>query len=178
MDLFHAIEKRHSYRGNFTDAPVPREDLERIVDAGIRAPSGHNAQTTSFVIVDNQELLAEVTGCLKPAAYLQSARAAIVVLMDPRPASGWDVSFGVQDYAAAVENMLLATTALGYASVWLDGDVAVADTAQKIARVLSVPEPLQVRVVLPLGVPQAQRSQRQKKPFDERAHWNGYGGRA
>ncbi len=50
MDLFEAIEGRYSYRGAFTDAPVPREDLVRIVEAGLKAPSGCNAQTTTFVI--------------------------------------------------------------------------------------------------------------------------------
>ena len=65
MDLFEAIERRYSYRGEFTDAPVGREDLEKIVRAGIRAPSGKNEQVTSFVIVDDPQLLeqiAEITG--------------------------------------------------------------------------------------------------------------------
>ncbi|RMG04478.1 MAG: nitroreductase, partial [Planctomycetota bacterium] len=57
MDVFEAIRRRHSYRGPFTDAPVPREDLRKIVEAGIRAPSGKNEQTTSFVIVDDPALL-------------------------------------------------------------------------------------------------------------------------
>ncbi|MCK4343353.1 MAG: nitroreductase family protein [Phycisphaerae bacterium] len=52
MDVFEAIAKRHSYRGPFKDQPVPRADLQRIVQAGLQAPSGKNAQTTTFVIVD------------------------------------------------------------------------------------------------------------------------------
>lgn len=35
MDVFEAIEKRHSYRGKFADAPVPKERLRKIVDAGM-----------------------------------------------------------------------------------------------------------------------------------------------
>ena len=48
MDLFTAIEKRHSYRGEFEKTKVPKEHLRKIIDAGIAAPSGCNAQTTSF----------------------------------------------------------------------------------------------------------------------------------
>ena len=57
MELFESIRRRHSYRGPFRDQPVRRADPERIVEAGIRAPSGRNAQTTSFVIVDDPELV-------------------------------------------------------------------------------------------------------------------------
>ncbi|MHC4951653.1 MAG: nitroreductase family protein, partial [Planctomycetota bacterium] len=53
MDLFEAIKKRHCYRGGFTDAAVSREDLTKIVQAGLEAPSGKNCQTTRFVIVDD-----------------------------------------------------------------------------------------------------------------------------
>ena len=44
MDLFEAIEKRHSYREGFTDAPVPREDLRKIVQAAA-APGASTAFT-------------------------------------------------------------------------------------------------------------------------------------
>ena len=43
MEFFDVIRKRASYRAAFQEDPVPREDLEKIVDAGIRAPSGKNA---------------------------------------------------------------------------------------------------------------------------------------
>ena len=36
MDFFEAVAKRYSYRGEFTDAPVPRGDLEKIVQAPCR----------------------------------------------------------------------------------------------------------------------------------------------
>ena len=46
MDVFEAIARRHSYRESFRDEPVPRADLRRIVQAGLQAPSGKNAQTS------------------------------------------------------------------------------------------------------------------------------------
>ena len=137
MDLFDAIRQRHSYRGEFTAAAVPRADLEKIVQAGIQAPSGCNAQTTSFVIVDDPPLLRQIAEIVdKPVC--RSAKAMIVCVADPRPAYA-NVSFAVEDCAAAVENMLLAITALGYATVWLDGVLRAEDRAGRIGRLLGVP---------------------------------------
>lgn len=174
MDLFDAIANRYSYRGEFTDAPVPRHDLEKIVQAGIQAPSACNEQIATFVIVDDPQLLRQITEILnKPVCA--SAKAMIACVADPRPVyAKW--SFAAEDCAAAVENMLLAITALGYASVWLDGVLQTEDRAQRIGRLLGVPAGLRVRIVLPLGVPVEPGRQRQKLPFDRRAWFNRHGG--
>jgi nitroreductase len=173
MDVFEAIARRHSYRGAFVARAVPRADLERIVDAGIRAPSGYNGQSTSFVVVDDRAMLAriaEVTG----SALLAGAPAAIVLVMDPDAAPGKDFRFGVEDCAAAAENMLLAVTALGYATVWLDGLLRREDRAAKVGALLGVPPSREVRVILPVGVPIEAATQREKRPFAERAWFNAW----
>ena len=172
MDLFDAIANRCSYRGEFTDAPVPREDLQKIVQAGIQAPSACNAQVASFVIVDDPQLVRQLAEILaKP--FCLSAKAMIACVADPRPVyAKW--SFAAEDCAAAVENMLLAITALGYASVWLDGALRTDDRAQRIGRLLGVPTRLTVRILLPLGVPAEAGRQRERLPFDQRAWFNRY----
>jgi nitroreductase len=173
MEVFEAISKRHSYRGDFTNAPVPRKDLVKIVLAGVHAPSGKNEQTTSFVIVDDSDLLRQITQIVdKPVC--KTARAMIVCVIDPRPVVN-KISFAVEDCAAAVENMLLAVTALGYATVWLDGVLRQRDIAAKIARLLGVPEGKSVRILLPLGVPVEPGTQKDKLPFEQRAWFNRYG---
>ena len=174
MELFEAIEKRHSYRGAFLDAPVPREDLRRIVQAGIQAPSGCNAQTTSFVIVDEPAVLGKLAEIMD-RPVVRTAKAVIVCAVSHAPAYG-AMSFAAEDCAAAVENMLLAVTALGYASVWLDGALRSERRAERIGELLGVPPDLQVRVLLPLGLPAEPLLPKEKKPFAERAWFNRYGG--
>ena len=56
MEFFDVIKNRGSYRGEFEKADIPQEDLRRILDAGIRAPSGYNLQTTTFYAVTNETL--------------------------------------------------------------------------------------------------------------------------
>jgi nitroreductase len=173
MEIFEAIAKRYSYRGGYTEAAVGREDLRKIVQAGIQAPSGCNAQTTHFVMVVDAELVAKIAAIID-RPFVFSARAMIVCVVDHRPVYQ-DKSFAAEDCAAAVENMYLAIAALGYATVWLDGVLRNEGKAAQIAELLGVPEPLEVRIVLPLGVPKEPGVPREKKPFAERASFNRYG---
>jgi len=173
MDLFEAIGTRHSYRGAFLDKKVPRADLEKIVKAGMQAPSGCNAQTTSFVIADDPSLIAQIAD-LVPRPVVRGAKAVIVCLMETRPVFKC-MTFGVEDCSAAAENMLLAITALGYATVWLDGVLREDSRAQQLATLLGVPAGKEVRIILPIGVPKDKCLQRERLPFNERAWFNHYG---
>jgi len=174
MDIFEAISQRYSYRGEFLSTPIPREDLRKIVEAGVNAPSGKNEQTTSFVIVDDPELIKQLATVVnRPVCF--TAKAMIVCVIDPRPVLN-DVTFAVEDCAAAVENMLLAATALGYASVWLDGVLRADSIANRIAKLLGVPPHLSVRILLPLGVAKEPGHPREKLPFERRAWFNRFGG--
>ncbi len=176
MDLFEAIAKRHSYRGPFTDAPVPRDDLRKIVQAGIQAPTAMNEQVAQFVIVDDPKLLREIARVVD-REVCNTARAMIVCLTDNR-AVYEGIAFPVEDCAASVENMLLAVTALGYAAVWLDGVLRFGDVAARISRLLGVPEAFTVRILLPLGVAAEPKAQKEKLPLEKRAWFNRYGGSA
>jgi len=176
MDVFEAISKRHSYRGPFKDQPISRADLGRIVQAGLQAPSGKNAQTTTFVIVDDPELVQKVAGMHSANQAMQQARAMIACIVDETPEAVYEGhNFQVEDCAAAVENMLLAVTALGYATVWIDGWLRVSNRAQEISQMLNLPEGKTARVLLPLGVPQETWPPKEKLPFQARAWFNCYG---
>ena len=172
MDVFMAIAARHSYRGAFKNIPVSREDLNKIVSAGIQAPSGCNRQTTSFAIVDDPNLLKAIAE-LVPKTCVKTAPAIIVVISKQDPCYR-DMAFDVQDYSAAVQNMLLATTAMGYATVWLDGVLHHTKVDEKIAALLRLPldQHFAVSVILPIGVPEEKGTQNERLPFEERAFYN------
>jgi nitroreductase len=174
MDLFEAIAKRGSYRGRFKDSPVPREDLRKIAEAGIRAPSGCNLQTIEFILLDDRAVI-EALGAIMDYDTVKWAPAVIVCVMDPKPNSD-GISYAVEDCSAATENMLLAVTALGYATVWIDGNLRYGNKAEKAAKLLKVPAGREVRIVLPVGVPAEPVVQAEKKGFEERAFFNRYGG--
>ena len=57
LELIHS---RHSFRGEYQAVPVKREDLIKIMQAGIDAPSGCNKQTTSFIAIDDPHILKQL----------------------------------------------------------------------------------------------------------------------
>ncbi|MFH1513370.1 MAG: nitroreductase family protein [Bacillota bacterium] len=175
MELFEAMERRHSYRGAFKPDPIPEADLWKIAEAGVRAPSGCNRQTTHICVITDPQKRKAVAELL-PRPVVQTAQAILVIVTDNRPAYG-GVSFEPQDYGAAVENMLLAVTALGYASVWLDGALRADGIAGKIADLIGLKnrEHFTVSVILPVGIPETVEPQHGRLPMRERVTFNRMG---
>ena len=174
MDTIDSIFTRRSYRGRYTDQAVPHEHLETIMQAGLAAPSGCNKQTVSLIAVDDPELLARLHTVIDPDVA-ESAPAMIFVLSRPIKAYR-DRCFAVQDYGAAIENMLLAIHALGYASCWYEGHITDDDRiCDKLAEILGVPNELDLVCLLPVGVAAELPKAPQKADFNERAWFNGYG---
>ena len=175
MDLFEAIANRHSYRGPFTQEDVSRADLKKIVQAGLDAPSGKNCQTTDFIIVDDTELVERIAVMHETNKAFKQAEAFIACIIDKDPELVYEGhSFQIEDCAAAVENMLLAVTALGYATVWVDGWLRVENRAETIGSLLGVPEEKVIRILLPIGVPGKPPKGPAKKAFEQRVWFNWY----
>lgn len=172
MELFEAIALRHSYRGAYLDTPVPDADIRRILTAGIQAPSGFNAQTTSYVVVTDPALRAQIAQ-LHPVPCMQTAPVLLVALSESVD-THFGLRFEIEDYAASVENVLLAITALGYAGVWIDGVMKRDGISRAIAGILQVPAGKTVRAVIPVGVPAETVCQKEKQPFEQRVHYNAF----
>jgi nitroreductase len=146
-ETLQSIYGRHSVR-HFTDQEVPEEDLNMILEAANCAPSAHNQQSWRFIVLRGRKKhdLAElVTGRAadfpRPSSILLrmasrsiiSAPAVVAVAntgelirhgaelfqVDKEAARDFFRTMEIQSSAAAVENLLVAATSLGIASVWL-----------------------------------------------------------
>ena len=152
MDFFETILKRASVRA-FLPCRIPDDHLRQIVDAGRRAPSGNNRQPWEFIIIKDSDILlklAKVQNCIREAT------AAIAVVLDEQA-----TRYAREDAGAAIENMLLAAVALGYASLWVEGYVLQFEDYGK--EVLQVPKERRLLAVLPIGKPASPPRQAQKK---------------
>jgi nitroreductase len=161
MDALEAIRKRRSIRA-FTGAPIPRGDLECIVDAARLAPSGHNDQPWTFVVVTDRGL---ISGLQVAAEWMEKAGAIIAVVLDPA-ATYWK-----EDGSAAIENMLLAATALGYGTCWLEGYTVPLE--ERFKALLGVPANLRLLTLIPIGVP-VEWPVKDKKPLEAVLRWERY----
>ena len=173
MTVLTAIQDRTSYRGRYKETKISREDLIKIMEAGLAAPSGCNKQTTSLIAVDDADLLRKLREVIKPPAA-QTAPAMICVLAQ-KICAYRDRYFYIQDYSAAIENMLLAAIELGYQSCWYEGHITDTDAiGRKMADILGVPDDYDLVCFLPIGIADEPLSRANKKPFEERAWFNGF----
>lgn len=174
MSMIEIIQKRRSYRGKFKPTPVPREDLVTIMKAGLDAPSGCNKQTTSLIAIDDRAVLEKLHSVINPPVG-ETAPAMICVLTQ-RINAYRDRCFAVQDYSAAIENMLLAITELGYQSCWYEGHITDEDRiGYQMAQLLNVPDDYDLVCFLPVGIAEEEPVKPNKKPFEDRAWFNGFG---
>jgi nitroreductase len=166
MDTFEAIRKRRSVR-SYTGEPIPKGDLEKIVEAGRWAPSGYNRQPWDFIVVTNKEM---IDNFKIAAQWIVNAGAVIAVVLDSNASKFW-----LEDGSAAIENMLLASTALGYGSCWLEGDSEPHE--KEFKKLLGVPAQKRLLTLIPIGVP-THWPEKEKKSLDKVLHWERYGGQA
>ena len=171
MNVIEAINSRHSYRGKYKNIKVPREDLETIIRAGINAPSGCNKQTTYFIAIDNDEVLNKLKSVIDPP-IAQTAPNAICVLTN-RINAYRDKCYAVQDYSAAIENMLLTIVELGYQSCWYEGHITDDDGINhKMEEILNVPKDYEIVCFLPIGIAEEEVTKPTKKSFEQRVSFN------
>lgn len=192
MDFFDVVKNRGSYRGEFKKGEIPKDDLLKILDAGIRAPSGGNLQSTSFYAVTDYNIRSKLAEIF-PTPTVKTAPVILVVTSKVIPyGENVEMQFEIEDYAAAVENILLAITALGYAGVWMDGmmrsggrnegkslgyagvwvdEMMKSETkSEQVHKLLQISQDETARTIIPFGIPIDMVVQKEKKPLSERAH--------
>ncbi len=157
MDLFKAIEERRSIR-KFKPDPIPDDNLKKILEAGRLAPSGGNRQPWMFVVVRNAEKKKALSTASNNQKFIADADSVIVALGDP----GASRNLFRQDPMIALEHMVLAATALGYATCWIG---AFKET--EIKEIVKIPENYAVVALLPIGVPDEKPPHRSRKAFKE-----------
>ena len=162
-----AILERRSIR-KYTGEPVSDEDLRDLLKAAMAAPSAGNGQPWEFIIVNDRQLLTEITKVHPYSAMLLQAPLAIIVcgkLDNERYKGYW-----AQDCSAATENILIAAQSKGLGTVWL-GVYPVEERVNGIRKIFKIPENM-----IPLNVIAVGHPAEKKKPSDRydenRIHFN------
>lgn len=143
MDTFDCLFTRRSIR-SFTQEPVSQEDLDAILRAAMAAPTAGNAQTWRFVVITERGLLDKIPA-IHPYAGM-AAKAPLAVLVCGDLSCEKYPGFWVQDGSAAIQNILLASRALGIGSVWT-GIHPIAEREKAFSELFGLPAH-----VLPLGL--------------------------
>ena len=123
--VLDAIRNRRSVR-TYDPRPLPADVLATIVEAGTLAPTGMNAQTVHFTVIQDAEKLHELNRLIRTALIRYEGRqlnedyccyydAPVLVIASNEP-----TRTGGMDCACALQNMFLAAHSLGIASCWIN----------------------------------------------------------
>jgi nitroreductase len=167
METWDAITSRRNVR-LFEDRPIGEDVLDRILEAGRRAPSARNRQPWDFVLVTDREQLRELSRVGPGAGHVGDSAAAIALVTEDTDDQGARER-AQYDLGQATMAMMIAAADHGIGS----GHAGVQD--QPVARrVLGIPEDRRVARLIDLGYP-ADRPLKpikhpNRRPFDEVVH--------
>lgn len=152
MNIFEAISGRRSIR-KFKKEDVSDELIQKVVNAGIWAPSAGNVQAWEVVIVQDEEKRRKIS----ETAYMRDFIAEAPVIMVScanmeRSATvygkrGLDL-YCIQDAACATQNMLLAAYALGLGTCWVGSF-----DEEILMDLMDLPNFLRPVALVPMGYP-------------------------
>lgn len=167
MEAWDAITARRDVR-TFADRPIPAADLDRILEAGRRAPSSRNWQPWDFVVVTDRARLKELSTVWVGASHVAGAAAAIA-LVGAVPEDADHRDWLQYDFGQASMSMMIAAADLGIGT----GHAAVSEQA-KAQAILGFPDGRFCAYLMSLGYP-AERPlapirNPNRRPFDEVVH--------
>jgi nitroreductase len=153
MSLVDVILSRRSIR-QYDDNDIPKDVLDKILEAGRQSPSAANRQPYQFVVVTDSEIKKELSGLV--SGFLKNAPVVIVGCANTKAllTGKW----AVIDTTIALENMVLAAWSLGVGSCWIG-----AFNEQKVKNALQIPEKWKVVALISLGYPAENPESRKKK---------------
>jgi nitroreductase len=178
MDALEAIKNRRSIR-KYKSEPVDEPTLEKVLEAARLAPSWSNVQAWKFIVVRDAVTRSALADTIQAHPSLGSNPATIsirnapvvIVALAEKGLSGYfngqqatekGDSWYMLDIGIAMQNLVLAATALGLGTV----HVGLFDTA-KVAAILNVPENHVVVEMTPLGYPEFQPNPRPRKALKD-----------
>jgi nitroreductase len=178
-NLLELIKSRQSDR-KYSDKPIEKEKLERIVEAGRMAPSACNAQPWKFIVVTEADILAKLAeaSSAKLLGMNEFAGQATSMLVVIREQANLTSRIGAQikrkdysliDIGIASENICLQAEAEGLGSCmlgWFD--------EEKVRKTLGVPKTKRVELIITLGYSLSEKREKRRKPPEVTVSYNKY----
>ncbi len=149
--VYEAIMTRSSVR-TYTTEKIEDDMVEKLLRAGMAAPTAGNKQPWEFIVIKDKDILAAIPPIIKGAHMADKAPLAIAVL--GRPDAALMPEYWVQDCSAATENILLAAHGMGLGAVWC-GAYPENGTGRvdKLNKLFSLPEGTYAMNIIVIGHP-------------------------
>lgn len=141
------IKIRRSVR-EFTDEKISDDDIKKIIEAGISAPSAMNQQPWEFIVINDKEILNKLSEKLS-VLYAKSSVSIILCMRKNNLKSPTRVA---QDMSACMQNMMLEATHLNIGSCWI-GTYPDPNRMLPLSTILQIPSDIEPFCGLVLGHP-------------------------
>lgn len=173
MDVLSAIEHRREIT-RYTDQPIPEDVIAKLTQALYLAPSGNNIPSRKFVLVRQQQRLAELSQATPYMSWLAQAAAGVVIIGDEQASKYW-----LQDASIAGGYLWLTATSLGLGAAW--GAIYHSEDAkeslqreQHVRNLVGVPDHLRIVAVIGLGYPDLTPEPKSMYPLESVWHEEAY----
>ena len=164
--VFDAIFSRRSIRVYQPSREVEREVIIKLLQAAMAAPSACNIQPWEFIVLQGEKALGQVKSLLREHGNYDPPLVMVVCgYPDDIP---WEGDTGRADCCAAIQNMLLAATAMGLGSVWIGGF-----DSDALRQALDIPSQVVPQAVVYFGYP-AESKEPRTKYLEEAVYWGKY----
>lgn len=157
-DKLRIIFERRSVR-RYQDKPVTEDMVKDMLEAAMAAPSAVARDPWHFIVVRDKQMLARIAEGLPNGKMLADAGVGIIVCGDIEKAHDNQVSYMIQDCSAAIENMLVAASALGLGACWL-GVHPREERIAYIKDIFGLPENIIPVAAISIGLPDEHREAR------------------
>ncbi|MBQ8153618.1 MAG: nitroreductase family protein [Prevotella sp.] len=168
------IMTRTSIRAYEKDKPVEQEKVEKMLRAGMAAPTAVNKQPWHFVVLNERSVIDSLAAVNPNKEKMLQSPLIIVVCGDMTKAMEGDArQFWIQDTSAATENILLAAHAMGLGAVW----TALYPNQERVkeaARVLGLPDQIIPLCAVVIGYP-AENPEPKDKWQESNVSYNKFG---
>jgi len=164
--VLSAILNRRSIRA-FSSVKIPKSHLEQFVEALRWAPSAGNRQPWHFYMILNKEIKQKLARAAFEQDFISRAGVVFVICGIPEQSAGRYGDRGrtlyvYQDTAAAIQNLLLLATDMGYGTCWVG-----AFDENQVSTILSLPAAWRPLALIPVGLPAEHPASPPRRPIEQ-----------
>jgi len=155
--LVDVVLSRRSIR-RYQQKEIPRDKLDKILEAGRQAPSAMNRQPWHFIVVTNNEIKKELSKWL----FTKHIKDSPVTIVGCAKTGFLDRKWSIIGTSIALQNMVIAAWALGIGSCWIGGF-----KEDKVKQLLKIPDKWKIVALVTLGYPDKTPHVKRKKPIEK-----------
>ncbi|MGA9189023.1 MAG: nitroreductase family protein [Methanosarcina sp.] len=162
MGVFDTIKDRRSIR-TYKGERIPKDKLEKLLEAARLAPSAGNRQNWKFIVVENEQIKNQLVTASNNQAFVGTASHVIAGIGDSTQ------KWHQVDLAIALEHIVLEAVELGLGTCWIG-----AFNEDEVKKILKIPQDKKVVALLTVGVPAESPAAKPRKALEEIVAYNEY----